>query len=102
AGASADALRSLIAGMLNRLAAGDLAGAAAHMTTTVRQRYSDAFARLAPSMPAVVENIGTVESVTLGAGYGELEVLRVRADGVARYWVLAIQDGDGLWRFDGM
>lgn len=99
---SADALRSIFVGMLNRLAAGDLAGAAEYMTTTVRQRYSEAFARLASALPTVVEGIGTVESATFGTGYGELEVLRVRADGVWRYRVLAIQDGDGLWRFDGM
>jgi Bacterial Ig domain/Glucodextranase, domain B len=99
---SADTLRSIFIGMLNRLAAGDLAGAAEYMTTTVRSRYSDAFQRLASSLPTVVEGIGTVESATFGTGYGELEVLRIRAAGVWRYRVLAIQDGDGLWRFDGM
>jgi hypothetical protein len=99
---AADALRSIFVGMLQRLAAGDTVGASQWLTTTIRPRYVEAFNRLSAMLPIVVEGIGTVTDATIGDGFAELSVMRSVSDGLDRYSILMIRDGDGLWRIDGM
>lgn len=99
---AAHALRSIFIGLLDRLSASDLATAAQYLTNTIRQRYGEAFGRLAAVLPVVVENIGTIEDAIFGDGYAELTVTRPTADGVSKFSILMIRDGDGLWRVDGM
>ena len=53
-------------------------------------------------LPLVVESIGTIEDAVFGDGYAELTLARPSADGISKYSILMIRDGDGLWRVESM
>jgi Big-like domain-containing protein/VCBS repeat protein/glucodextranase-like protein/putative Ig domain-containing protein len=88
--------------MLDRLARGNIEGAVGAITNTVRDQYRTIFTDLGPDLPTVIPTLGTVRQVTVIGSLVDILVGRDKADGTYGYNVLVIQDGDGLWRIDGM
>ncbi len=88
--------------MLDRLARGNIEAAVGAITNTVREQYRNVFTDLGSDLPAVVPTLGTIRKVTVIGSLVDILVGRDKADGTYGYNVLVIQDGDGIWRIDGM
>ncbi len=88
--------------MLDRLARGNIDGAAGAITNTVREQYRSIFTDLGTDLPAVVPTLGAIRKVTVIGSLVDILIGRDKADGTYGYNVLVIQDGDGIWRIDGM
>ena len=90
-------------GMLDRLHAGNIAGALGAVTSTVRSKYQSVFSRLGTRLPSIIDNgFGVVTSLSVTNEFADITVVRTKQDGQYGYHVLLIRDGDGLWRIDDM
>jgi hypothetical protein len=95
-------LTDVYTGMLNRLRAGDAAGALRSVTAGVYQRYKDIFSSLGSNLPGIIDRIGTVTQVTFGFDLAEILVTRDTADGPQAFMIYLLRGEDGIWRIDGM
>jgi hypothetical protein len=90
-------------GMLDRLHAGNIAGAMGAVTNTVRDKYQSVFSRLGALLPSIIDNgFGVVTSLSVTNEFADITVVRTKQDGQYGYHVLLIRDDDGLWRIDDM
>jgi hypothetical protein len=95
-------LRGVYDGMLQRLKAGNLAGALTAVTGSAYDRYSAIFARLQSAMPTIADRLGEIREVNFGIDLAELSVVRDSPDGARRFMIYLIRAEDGIWRIDGM
>jgi hypothetical protein len=90
-------------GMLDRLHAGNVAGALNAVTTTVRTKYQNVFSVLGARLPSILDSsFGVVTTLSVTEEFADLAIVRTKPDGQHGYHVLLIRDGDGLWRIDNM
>ncbi len=90
-------------GMLDRLHAGNVAGALNAITSTVRGKYQNVFSSLGARLPSILDNgFGAVSTLYLTEEFADITLVRTKPDGQHGYHALLIRDGDGLWRIDNM
>lgn len=95
-------LRGIYTGMLDQLKAGNIDGALTAVSGGMRAKYQAVFTALQPSLPAVVDRLGTLQGGVFGPELAEYTVLR-NQNGVSRaFLVYLLRSEDGVWRIDGM
>jgi hypothetical protein len=88
--------------MLDRLRAGNIAGALNAFSPSVQPTYQSIFSQLGSNLPAVIGQFGGVDSATFGLDFGELIVTMPMPDGTYAYPIDLVRGYDGLWRIEGM
>ncbi len=88
--------------MRDALRRGDVTGALANVTGGMQAKYEAVFSALKPQLPTIVDQLGTVQEVTVTQNVAEIALLRTGASGDSVFHVYVIRSEDGLWRIDGM
>jgi hypothetical protein len=86
--------------MLERLKVGDIDRAMTAISETTREQYRAVFTSMGTGLSAAAA--GAVKNASVSETYGWLGVIREEADGTYGYTIYLVQDGDGIWRIDGM
>jgi hypothetical protein len=92
---------SAYSGMLDRLRHSDIEGALTAVSGLTYDKYKEIFSTLQPDMPTIVDQVGTIQRVTLGDEIVQLLIARPGAQGAA-FSVEMIRGSDGIWRIEGM
>lgn len=95
-------LRSIYAGMLDKLRVGDIDGALTAVTGSVYGKYKAVFTTLKPSLSGVVDQLGAIQSGTIGDEMAEYTIVRSTPLGPQAFLIYFIRGEDGVWRIDGM
>jgi hypothetical protein len=95
-------LRGIYDGMLGRLKTGNVQGALTALTGSARERYEPMLASLQPSLPSIVDQLGTLTEINFDTDIAELAVVQPAPDGARRFMLYMIRSEDGIWRLDGM
>jgi hypothetical protein len=96
-------VRGAYLGMVDRLRAGDTAGALNAVTATMRDKYQKVFNALGAELPQTADQIGTLDHGVIGRGLAEYLIVRKRPDGsTAAFPIYFLRSEDGVWRIDGM
>jgi len=88
--------------MLERLRVGDIDGAMQFITAGVSDKYRDIFTTIHPSLVSIVDDLGTLDSSTIGADFAEFAIVRNENGEKRAYLIYLIRGEDGVWRIDGM
>ena len=67
--------------MLDRLRRGDIEGALTAVSSLTYDKYKDIFSTLQPDMQTIVDQLGTIQRVTLGDEIVQLLIARPGAAG---------------------
>lgn len=95
-------LRAIYAEMLNRLRARDIESALKKISGSMRDRYREVFTLLAPDLPTIVDQLGTLREGTIGEELAEYVLVRsVNGESVA-FFIYFLRGEDGVWRIEGM
>jgi PKD repeat protein len=95
-------LSSIFYGMLNKLRAGDITGAAEAIVPEHQNRYSTIFTNFGPELSVFIDGMGVL---TGGAMNGDIaRYVEVRnVNGIPKIFMLYLVRGDdGVWRVEGM
>ena len=96
-------LRGIYSGMLTKLKTGNIEGALAAVNGSAYEKYKAVFTALQPSLPTMVDQLGTIQSGTLGNEIAEYVLTRPQPDGSNRAFLIYFLRGeDGVWRIDSM
>lgn len=95
-------LRGIYNGMLANLRAGKIDDALTAVTGSAYQKYKGIFTELQPSLPAVVDQLGTLQNATIGSDVAEYVLVRNTANGPQAFLIYFLLGEDGVWRIDGM
>jgi len=95
-------LRSIYASMLNRLGVRDIDGALKTISGAAREKYRAVFDVLAPDLPTIVDQLGTLKEGAIGEEIAEYVLVRdVNGKSVA-FLIYFLRGEDGVWRIEGM
>ncbi|MES2999885.1 MAG: Ig-like domain-containing protein [Pseudomonadota bacterium] len=95
-------LKDLWMRLLAKVRTGDVEGALNGVTAGAQGQYRSIFQNLQPDAATAVDQLGTLEGVTLSIDHAEYVILRQKAGGTVGYPVYFIRDNDGVWRVDAM
>jgi len=88
--------------MLDRLAAGNIAGAMTTITAAMQGKYQGIFNALQPSLATIVGQVGTIQWINAANELAEIGISRNGASGPHTFQVYVLRSEDGIWRIDGM
>lgn len=91
-------LRGVYVDMLSQLRSGNVEGALNAVTGDLREKYRGVFNSLQDDLPAVAEQIGSIEAGVVGNDMAEYVVIR----GEQAFLVYFVLCEDGVWRIGGM
>ena len=79
-----------------------MTGAAQFFTNTIRVQYQAMLNQLGPSMLQIVTDLSAPANISVNGAIARAWI--IRQDGATRsvFNISFIQDGDGVWRIDGM
>ena len=95
-------LQGLYTQMKDRLRRGALDGALNTISSGAYERYRDIFSSLSSSLSTVVDQLGVIESSSVGSEMAEYVI--ERDDGSLRlhYLIYLMRGEDGVWRISSM
>ena len=102
AGAREQLLRSVYAGMLERLRSGNISGALNALTFSIYAQYQTRFSAPGINLSAAIDQLGTIRQVNVSDQLGEFVIVRNTPDGPVGYMIYFILAEDGIWRIDSM
>ena len=88
--------------MLNRLSAGNIAGAMTAVTASMQNKYSAIFTTLQPDLRTIVAQLGVLQWISVTDELAEIGIIRSGANGPQTFQVYVLCCEDGVWRVDGM
>ncbi len=88
--------------MLDRLGAGNIAGAMTAITGSMQDKYQAIFGALQPSLQTIVSQVGTIQWINVTDELAEIGLFRNGANGPQTFQVYVLRSEDGVWRIDGM
>lgn len=95
-------LRAIYSDMLTSLREQNIKEALSAISGGMREKYRELFMVLNPRLPIIVDQLGTMQSGSIGNEMAEYVVLR-NQDGQPRaFLIYFIRSEDGVWRIDGM
>lgn len=95
-------LRGIYNGMMDNLRTRNIDGALTAISGGMREKYRTIFEALGSSLPTVVDQLGTLQTGTIGGAMAEYVVVR-QQNGTSRAFLIYLLKGeDGVWRIDGM
>ena len=95
-------VRSVFTGMLDRLRAGNIAGALTAVTDTVYEKYNAIFNTLQGDFGTIVDQLGSLAEATFGNDVVEYTLVRDTPSGPQQFMIYLIRGADGIWRIEGM
>ena len=95
-------LRGVYTGMLDRLKTADIEGALTAVSGGMRAKYQAVFTALQPSLPTVIDQLGTLQSGVLGHELAEYAIVRNQNGSSRAFLIYFLRSEDGVWRIDGM
>jgi streptogramin lyase len=98
----AGTLRATYNGMLTNLRAGNIDAALTAVTASVYEKYRGVFTSLQSNLPSVVDQLGTLQNVTIGSDMAEAVLVRNTSNGPQVFLIYFLLGEDGVWRIDGM
>jgi hypothetical protein len=88
--------------MRSALRRGDIPAALATITDGMQAKYGAVFSALRSQLGSIVDQLGTVQEVTVTPKMAEIALLRSTVTGDRVFNVYLIRSEDGIWRIDGM
>ncbi len=88
--------------MVERLAAGNAAGALRVFTGDAQSRYAEIFAALGSNLAAVAPELRHLVDGVVGDDLAELTLVRDTAQGPTLFMIYLLRGRDGLWRVDSL
>ena len=92
----------VLTGMLDKLRAGNIGGAFNAITGTMHNKYSAIFTTLQPQLSTIVDQLGTIQGVTVTDEVAEFRLGRTTVNGSYTFGIYLVRCEDGIWRIDGM
>ena len=95
-------IQAILAQFKAKLQVNDVTGAAQFFTNTIRVQYQAMLNQLGPSMAQIVTDLSAPANISVNGAIARAWI--IRQDGATRsvFNISFIQDGDGVWRIDGM
>lgn len=98
----AGTLQATYNGMLANLRTGKIDAALTVVTSSVYEKYRGVFTSLQSNLPAVVDQLGTLQSATIGSDMAECLLIRNTPNGAQAFLIYFLLGEDGVWRIDRM
>lgn len=95
-------LRDVYTGMLRRLTNGAIDGALNKVSGGVYEKYHQIFTALQPNLPSIANQLGDLNTGSIGDGLAEYIVTRTSNGTQNGYFIYFLRGEDGIWRIDGM
>jgi len=95
-------LRGIYENMIENLRNGNVEGAVAAFSGSMQEKYRAIFTALQPNLPAIVGQMGMLDSGLLGEDWAEYVLLRNENGESRAYLIYFMRGEDGVWRIEGM
>jgi len=95
-------LRGIYTGMLDRLRVGAIEGALNALSGEINNKYRNVFNALQPNLSTIVNQLGTLQTGTIGTNLAEYAVVRNESGTDRAYLIYFIRGTNGVWRIGGM
>jgi Glucodextranase, domain B len=95
-------VRAIYVGMVDKLKAGNAAGALESFMGHAKDKYAAIFAALGTGLATTAGQLGTIESVTAGDTTAEVSIVRVVGTTKTSFLVYLFKGEDGVWRIESM
>jgi hypothetical protein len=95
-------VKGVFTDMVNRLKAGTNSTAHNLLFGYARSTYDDIFTKLGADLPAIANQLGTVESINFSKSSAEVVMSRT-VNGTKQIFMIYLMRGeDGIWRIESM
>lgn len=95
-------LRGIYSGILDRLRVGAIDGALNSVSSEIQDKYQTIFNTLQSNLPTIVDQLGTLQTGTIGVNLAEYAIVRNESGVDRAYLIYFIRDENGVWRIGGM